>query len=118
MHISQERDLMVKRTYYYVSGNTANGFVNYLPSNIKNIERVVVLQHPSHTVKTNIIKRLIHHMDNGLCNEIEIICSAYSKDYLDGVICREKSIAVITDNIAIPNYPNTIKMKIENDIGS
>ncbi|TFJ94313.1 hypothetical protein [Lentibacillus salicampi] len=83
--------------HYYVTGNTAEGLVNQLDTNLHNISRIIALQHPSAALKTTIINQLAEQYRN---NHLEILESALGNDYLDGIIIREKSLAVIDEKVA------------------
>lgn len=83
---------------YYVCGHTAGGYVNYLKSNLNDIQNVIILNHKSSTLKTNILRRMISLLANKK-NRIEVIHSSYSKQYIDGVIIRDESIAFISNDI-------------------
>ncbi|ALX50336.1 hypothetical protein [Lentibacillus amyloliquefaciens] len=83
--------------YYYVTGNTAEGFVNHLETNVFDIEKVIILKHPSIRLKTAIIKKLTKLYDE---NQLEILESALGKDFFDGVIVRDQSVAFLDDRIA------------------
>ncbi|MCJ0932605.1 hypothetical protein MST22_15765 [Virgibacillus halodenitrificans] len=87
----------MNKKYYYVSGNTAKGLVNHLKSNIEDINQVVILRHPSLTLKTMVINEFIKKQKK---NDYEIFLSAFGKEFLDGVIVRDKSIAIVSDHIA------------------
>lgn len=100
---------------YYVSGNTAKGLLNYLPENTKDINRIFMLKHSSETVKTRLIKQYID--DNTSINGIEILKSPLGKDYLDGVILREKSVAIITDRVPLEPLGNPIEVDLNRIIG-
>lgn len=89
---------MHKKTYYYVTGNTAEGFVNWLPSNVKNIEQIISIRHPSNPLKTALLQKFITHFEKD--HELEIIYSSFGNDFLDGVIVRDWPLAIITDTIA------------------
>ncbi|WP_240452379.1 hypothetical protein [Virgibacillus sp. YIM 98842] len=94
---------------YYVSANTAEGFINLLPSNVKDLKYVIILKHPSYKLKTAVIKKVIErHKDN----ELEILLSPKQKAYLDGVIIRDKKAAVIIENITTPNLPGAIEIDL------
>ncbi|WP_188454161.1 hypothetical protein [Virgibacillus oceani] len=83
---------------YYVTGNTAEGFVNFLESNVEGIEKLVILKHASNKFKTMVMKQLIKNYKT--TDDIEVLNSPLGNDYLDGMILRDKSIAVIVDSIA------------------
>lgn len=89
---------MTNKDYYYVTGNTAEGLVNFLNSNVKGLEKIIIIKHPSHTLKTIILKNVISNFEEE-CN-LEIFQSALGNRFIEGVILREKSIAIISDTIA------------------
>lgn len=82
---------------YYVCGHTAEGFVNYLDSNLIDIHKIIVLQHPSNIVKTNVLQTLSHYYRND--HNVEVISSPQSSNYIEGIIVRELSIAILSDSI-------------------
>ncbi|MBY7144133.1 hypothetical protein KFZ56_13960 [Virgibacillus sp. NKC19-3] len=84
--------------YYYVAGNTAEGFINYLDSNINDIKQVIILKHSSHTLKTAVIKQLINKYEADF--NLEILYSTLGHKFLDGVIIRGLSLAVVSDQIS------------------
>nr|WP_010094177.1 hypothetical protein [Ornithinibacillus scapharcae] len=83
---------------YYVSGNTAEGFVNFLSTNTSNFHHHIILKHPSYKVKTTVIQEIINQTEAK--NDLEILYSSIGKEFLDGVIIRDKKIAVIDERIA------------------
>ncbi|RKQ35594.1 hypothetical protein [Oceanobacillus halophilus] len=93
---------------YYVSANTAEGFVNYIHSNVEELNQVIILKHPSHTLKTSIIHQMIDYYKSQ--REIEVLLSPLGKKYLDGVIIREKSLAIINDRISTPDLAGAIEI--------
>lgn len=103
---------MTKTKQYYASGNTAKGLVNLLHTNITNVDQIIVLNHPAHTLKTAILKNLIHHFKTEY--SLEIIHSPYGEDYLEGLIIRNKSLAIITDTIASTKDFKTADIHLEN----
>lgn len=89
---------MSNQRYYYVTGNTSQGFMNYLPTNMKEIEQIIVLKHDSHTLKTAVLQQLLQAFAKW--NEpLEILCSPFGDEYLEGVIVRSRSLAVITNTV-------------------
>jgi len=83
--------------HYYVSGNTAHGFINLLPTNIERIKKIIVLHHDSHAVKTKIFNQIIAHMKGK--SELEIIHSPLETENKEGIIMRGESVAVIADQL-------------------
>src|SRR5699024_3973216 len=83
--------------HYYVTGNTAKGLVNHLETNLHHVSRIIALQHPSVSLKTAMIEKFAEQYNN---NDPEILESSLESDYLDGIIIREKSLAVLDETIA------------------
>lgn len=88
---------MTNKTVYYVNGNTAEGLVNYLQSNIEQIKHIFVLQHGSSTIKTLILEELMNDYIEE--NHVEVIGSAISLSFIEGFIVRSHSLAIISDTI-------------------
>jgi hypothetical protein len=61
---------------------------------MNNIDQVIVLKHHSFTLKTAVLKQMINHFDQSL----EVLCSPYGSEFLEGIIIRDKSLAIISDN--------------------
>ncbi|GAB3804913.1 PRK06851 family protein [Virgibacillus kimchii] len=80
-----------------------------LPSNVKDFKYVIILKHPSHTLKTAVINKVMERYKD---NELEILLSPKQKEYLDGVIIRDKKTAMIIDDIATPNLPGAIEIDL------
>lgn len=72
------------KNYYYVTANTAVGFVNLLPSNLERIQQIFRLKHSSQTVKAKILKDIITKYE--ATYEVEVLKSALGEHYLDGVV--------------------------------
>lgn len=83
---------------YYVTGNTGAGFVNFILSNVEDLKKVYMLKHASQRFKSTILKQLITELEGKY--SVEVLCSSLGEGYLDGMIVREKSIAIITDDVA------------------
>lgn len=83
---------------YFVAGITAKGWTNLLMENIKQIKHMISLQHPSKAFKTAILQKLIEHFKEEQ-TDVEVILSASGDQFLEGVIVREHSLAIITDTI-------------------
>src|SRR5690625_5373602 len=66
--------------------------------NIKQIKHIFSLQHPSKAFKTAILQKIIEHFKEEQ-TDIEVILSASGERFLEGVIVREHSLAIITDTI-------------------
>lgn len=85
---------------YYVNGHTAEGFVNFLSSNLVGINRTIVLDHPSSKLKTAILKKVVNFYQENYV--VEQISSPQSIEYIDGIIIRELAVAILskTDDLA------------------
>lgn len=99
---------------YYVTAHTASGFVNYLESNIKNVKKVIVLDHPSYKLKTDIFKRATTYFNE--IKTIDILCHPLSTSYLEGIIFGN-SLAIVSEEIA-SNLTNkhTISLSIGEEL--
>lgn len=98
------------KKHYYVSGNTAEGFVNFLPSNVTDFEQIIILKHPSERLKTAILEGIIKHYEQTY--DLEVLLSSISEEYLEGIIIRERSMAVIVDQIATTDLRATIEVDL------
>lgn len=102
---------MQQKIKYYVTGHTAEGFVNYLTSNVMMLDKIIVLQHPSNVIKTNIFQRLIAYYRNK--GTIEILSSPEGKAYIDGIILRDLSLAIVTNPDDQPLLERSIDINLE-----
>lgn len=84
---------------YFIAGHTADGFVNYLDSNVAGIAHIFALKHASHIYQTHILKQLIARFSPQY--DLEVLLSPFGEAYLEGVIVRELSCAVITDRLTL-----------------
>lgn len=91
----------MSKIYYYAWGNTAQGLVSFAESNLANLDNVYVLNHPSEVIKTAIINQIIDQSNQSF--DIEIINSVNGNEFLDGVILRDKSVAVLARTVSLPN---------------
>ncbi|WP_339177841.1 hypothetical protein [Oceanobacillus sp. FSL W7-1293] len=98
------------KNYYYVTANTAVGFVNLLPSNLERIQQIFRLKHSSQTVKAKILKDIITKYE--ATYEVEVLKSALGEHYLDGVVIPEKGLAFLNDSI----IPDDMREGIELDL--
>src|SRR5690625_207301 len=84
-------------TKYYVTGHTADGFVNFLSSNLINIKKIIVLQHSSNSIKSRLLQKIIALYEEK--EQVEMILSAQTNEYIDGVIMRESSLAILDERL-------------------
>ena len=94
---------------YYVTGNTAQGLVNYLISNVSDLKQVIILKHDSHRIKTAVLQELI---DKYKESDMEILLSALGKNFLDGIIVRDKSLAIIGNHIVTSDLHGAIELDL------
>lgn len=85
--------ILLKLKKYYVSGNTAEGYIDSLATNLHGIEEVIQLDDPSYRVNTAILKQLIEQ--NKHDTKVEVLKSPISEQYLEGVIFRDKQLAIL-----------------------
>lgn len=104
---------MAKLKYYYVTGNTSQGFVNYLSTNMKDIKQVIVLKHHSHTIKTAILRRIIQQLEK-VNVPLEILCSPFGDEYFEGIIARDWSLAVLTDTVITTKVRHDKEIELNN----
>lgn len=88
---------------YYISGNTAEGYQNKLASNVETINQKVFLIHPSYTLKTLIFNEIIATYQSS--SDVEILCSSWSEKFLEGVVIREKSLAIMDGTLDTGEFP-------------
>ncbi len=103
---------MSKQKHYYVTGNTSQGFINYLSTNIKNIEQIIVLKHCSHTIKTAVLQQLLQQFIK-LDEPLEVICSPFGDEYLEGIIVRSRSLAVLSDTVMTSEVRNFAEIELK-----
>lgn len=96
--------------HYYVSGNTAEGYKNKLASNVDTIKRMVYLNHPSKLMKTWLFKQIIEQY--GTSTDVEILCSSLSTEYIEGVIIRERSMAIVDGTLDTGENPEATRIDL------
>ncbi|SHF89819.1 hypothetical protein [Ornithinibacillus halophilus] len=101
---------MPSKQAYYVSGNTADGFVNFLSTNVEDFHHVIILNHPSATLKTKVIQQIINKYESE--SDLEVLLSPLGSEFLDGVIIRGHSFAVVVDTIATPDLNGAIEVDL------
>ncbi|GGA67026.1 hypothetical protein [Ornithinibacillus halotolerans] len=101
---------MPNKLGFYVTGNTAEGFVNFLSTNTSNFHHHIILKHPSLKVKTTIIKEIINQYE--ATNDLEVLYSSIGNEFLEGVIIRDKKIAIIDERIASADLPGSFEVDL------
>lgn len=81
---------------YYVRGHTGKGLVNFIEENLQGVTQIIILKHPLLQVKDNVLRQVVKHLEK---NKLELISSPLGKDLLEGVICREKSLAIFSEEV-------------------
>lgn len=79
---------------YFVRGYTGLGEVNYIESNVKEIKDVFILKAANEKTATLFLKEFIKLVDDDTV--VEVIKHPDFIQALDGVIIREKSLAILT----------------------
>lgn len=87
---------MSKIIEYYVHGHTGKGFVNYIMSNLQQIERVFLLKNADSYVITVLLDQLVGLFNNA---QVELIKSTKSNQFTDGIILRNESLAILNEQI-------------------
>lgn len=94
---------------YYVQGHTGKGYVNYIESNLHQIDKIILLQNKNPIVITAVIEQLQKCFIN---EKIEIIKSIESEHLVEGIIIREQSIAVLNERIYEVKNNDVKKIKL------
>lgn len=88
---------------YYVCGHTAKGPVNFFANNVHDLQRIIVLKHPSATIKSTILNAVIHYFST---EKVEVLTGLWGKADLHGVIVRDLSFAIVIDDIVTNDIKN------------
>lgn len=78
---------------YYVSANTAEGYIDLLSSNLHGIKETIELESHSYQMNTKILQQLIEQYKDK--TPVEVLKSPISERYVEGIILREKEVAII-----------------------
>lgn len=87
---------MKKVIKYYVQGHTGKGYVNYIESNLQQINKIVLLQNDNPFIITAIINKLKNQFTD---KSLEIIKSIESKHIVEGIIVRDESLAILNERM-------------------
>src|SRR5699024_7677972 len=85
---------MSQNIEYFVRGYTGSGEVNYIESNIEAIKDVYILKTANEKTAELFLKELIKLIDDETI--VEVIKHPDYKQALDGIILRERSMAILT----------------------
>src|SRR5699024_9104345 len=93
-----------------ISGNTAEGYQNILASNVESIRQKIFLKHPSRTLKTLIFNRIIDAYKSSF--NIEVLCSSWSKQFVEGIIIRGRSMAIIDNTLDTGEFSDAVHISV------
>lgn len=88
---------MTENISYYACGHTASGYVNFIESNLVGIDKVIVLQHPAKQLISDILFSIKSRESKQ--ESYEILCSPYLADKIEGLILRDQSLAVLSQDL-------------------
>lgn len=88
--------MLKNKLSYYARGHTAKGMVNYWESNVKNVEDVYVFKHPSLSLTSQLFQNIMSMYDQ--FGQVEVVMSPFGKDFIEGIIIRDHSIAFMDDH--------------------
>ena len=88
---------MVEEVNYYVRGHTASGFVNFISSNLVGVKNVILLQHASNQVISDVLSTMKNEWDK--VDHCEVLCSPYRASHIEGLIVRNRSVAILAADI-------------------
>lgn len=97
--------------HYFVCGNTAKGFQNFFPSNLKNINKVYILKGGPGTGKSSLMKK-IGDLMTAKKMPVEYIHCSSDPNSLDGLIIRTLSVAIVdgtAPHVIEPTAPGAIE---------
>ena len=100
---------------YFASGNTAQGFINYLTSNLQNIEKIYILKGDSATAKSSVFESVC-----SMCEYksvyLEVLHCPSNPNLFDGIIFPDSKIAIVDSNVFEPAGLNKNLEYIDLDI--
>src|SRR5690625_1582552 len=74
--------------------------------------KIVTITHPSYTLKTMFLQEIKKYYEMNY--DIEIICSAISKNFIDGIIIREINLAIIANDLITSDLHIHKEISLEN----
>src|SRR5699024_3805876 len=105
--------VMVKRIQYYVSGHTAEGYVNYLFENLQGIQNVIVYQHENQPELTVVFKQVADAYEKK-GGTVEVISGLEHEDTLAGLILRGFNTAILASSVLPTSISSATVIDIEN----
>src|SRR5699024_6713959 len=88
---------------YYVSGHTANGYVNYVTSNIADSDKVIILQNGDYEKTTALFEQLIKEYE---ATYPEIMYIPQGAEVIGGVILQNGQLAILHESIVDETIEN------------
>ncbi len=96
---------------YFVCANSAQGFVNYFPSNLAQMQRIYILKGGPGTGKSTLMRTLGNHfLEKG--EGVDYIHCSSDPDSLDGVILRDRYTAIVdgtAPHVIEPSLPGAVE---------
>ncbi len=96
---------------YFVCANSCNGFVNYFPSNLDGMDRVYILKGGPGTGKSTLMKK-VGESFAAAGEQVEYIYCSSDSSSLDGVILRDRKIAIVdgtAPHVVEPKAPGAVE---------
>src|SRR5699024_12668504 len=103
----------VKRIPYYVSGHTAEGYVNYLFENLQGIQHVIVLQHENEPALTVVFQHVAEAYEKK-GETVEVISGLEHEDTIAGVILRGLNTTILASSDLQTTISSATVIDIEN----
>lgn len=97
--------------HYFVCANSAKGFQNFFPSNLKSLNKIYILKGGPGTGKSSLMKKIGTALEEKEYSVEYIHCSS-DPDSLDGLICRTLSIGIVdgtSPHVVEPTAPGAIE---------
>lgn len=104
--------VMTRRIPYYVSGHTAEGYVNYLFENLQGIQHVIVLQHENEPALTVVFQHVAETYEKK-GETVEVISGLEHEDTLAGVIIRGLNTAILASSVLPTSISSATVIDIE-----
>lgn len=97
--------------HYFVCANSAKGFQNFFPCNLKGLNKIYILKGGPGTGKSSLMKKIGATLEEkGL--DVEYIHCSSDPDSLDGLICRTISVGIVdgtSPHVVEPTAPGAIE---------
>lgn len=97
--------------HYFVCANSAKGFQNFFPSNLKGLNKIYILKGGPGTEKSSLMKKIGATLEEKEY-PIEYIHCSSDPDSLDGLICRTLSVGIVdgtSPHVVEPTAPGAIE---------